>query len=267
MKVAAITGASGGIGRATAQLLADEYRVYDLSRSGTDSGNIVHIDADVTNEESLSAAFSRIRAREGRLDLLICNAGIGIAAAAEFTDAAAAGHQMNVNFFGVYLACKHAMPLLRETGGRIVAVSSAAAEFPIPFQSFYSASKAAVNTFICALRNEVRAFGVSVCAVMPGDTKTGFTDARKKDFAGEDIYGGRIAPSVAVMEKDEKNGMPVERVARTIFRAAKKRHVRPLYTAGLKYKLFVAVKKLFGTTVVNWLIGLLYIKKPKKEAQ
>ena len=177
MKVAAITGASGGIGRATAQLLADEYRVYDLSRSGTDSGNIVHIDADVTNEESLSAAFSRIRAREGRLDLLICNAGIGIAAAAEFTDAAAAGHQMNVNFFGVYLACKHAMPLLRETGGRIVAVSSAAAEFPIPFQSFYSASKAAVNTFICALRNEVRAFGVSVCAVMPGDTKTGFTDA------------------------------------------------------------------------------------------
>lgn len=264
MKVAVVTGASGGIGRETARLLAKEYRVYDLSRSGTDDDGIIHITADVTDEDSLSAAFERIRAREGRLDLLVCNAGIGIAAATEFTDIMAAKRQMDVNFFGVFLTVKFALPLLRASGGRIIAVSSAAAEFPIPFQSFYSASKAAINTFICALRNEVRSLGVSVCAAMPGDTKTGFTEARKKEFEGEDVYGGRIAPSVAVMEKDEQNGMPAGQVARSIVRIAKKRKVRPLYTVGLKYKLFVVVKKLIGVTCVNRLIGILYVKKPRK---
>lgn len=263
MKVAVITGASGGIGLETAKLLKNEYRVYDLSRTGQEGNGILHIDTDVTCEESLSAAFATIRARERKIDLLICNAGIGIAAAAEFTSIEAAKRQFDVNFFGVFLTCKHALPLLRAAKGRILAVSSAAAEFPIPFQSFYSASKAAINTFICALRNEVKGFGVSVAAVMPGDTKTGFTDARKKEYDGEDIYGGRIAPSVAVMEKDERNGMPAESVAKTIVRIAKKRKVRPLYTAGLKYKCFIVLKKILGTTVVNRLIGMLYVKKPK----
>lgn len=267
MKVAVITGASGGIGREMAKLLAADYRVYDLSRSGRDDENIVHIDADVTSEESLASAFARILAREGKLDLLVCNAGMGIAGAAEFTEEKAAKHQMNVNFFGVFRTVKKALPLLRLSGGRIVAVSSAAAPFPIPFQSFYSASKAAINGFICALRNEVRPFGISACAVMPGDTKTGFTGAREKAFDGEEVYGGRIGPSVAVMEKDEKNGMSAEKVAKAIVRIAKKRHIRPLYTIGLKYKLFILVKKLVGTTVVNWLIGLLYVKKPKKEGK
>ena len=263
MKVAVITGASGGIGRETAKLLKNEYRVYDLSRTGQDNDGILHMDADVTREESLAAAFATIRAREGKIDLLICNAGIGIAAASEFTSAEAAKRQFDVNFFGMFLTCKYALPLLRAAKGRILAVSSAAAEFPIPFQSFYSASKAAINTFICALRNEVRMFGVSVTAVMPGDTKTGFTDARKKEYDGEDVYGGTIAPSVAVMEKDEQNGMSAESVAKTIVRIAKKRNVRPLYTAGLKYKCFIAVKKILGTTAVNRLIGMLYVKKPK----
>ncbi len=263
MKVAVITGASGGIGKETARLLTGEYRVYDLSRSGQDAEGIMHIDADVTNEDSLAAAFERIRGREGKIDLLICNAGFGIAGAAEFTSLAEAKRQLDVNFFGVFLCCKYALPLLREAKGRILAVSSAAAGFPIPFQSFYSASKAAVNSFICALRNEVRAHGVSVAAVMPGDTKTGFTGARTKEFDGEAIYGGRIAPSIAVMEKDEESGMCAESVARCIVRIAKKKRIRPLYTAGAKYKLFVAAHKLLGTTVVNRLIGMLYIKKPK----
>ncbi len=263
MKVAVITGASGGIGRAAAQLLKNEYRVYDLSRSGKDEVGVVHIDADVSSEESMAAAFATIGAREGKINLLICNAGFGIAGAAEFTDFADARRQMDVNFFGVFLATKYALPLLRAAKGRIVAVSSAAAFFPIPFQSFYSASKAAVNSYICALRNEVRALGVTATAVMPGDTTTGFTDARTKAFIGEDVYGGRIAPSIAVMEKDEKKGMAAEAVAKTIVRIATKRHVRPLYTVGFTYKLFSAAKKILGESLVCRLIGMLYVKKPK----
>lgn len=264
MKVAVITGASGGIGKETARLLTKTHRVYDLSRTGCDAEGIIHINADVTAEESLAAAFAQIRAREGKIDLLVCNAGFGIAGAAEFTSLTDATRQFDVNFFGVFLACKLALPLLREAKGRILAVSSAAAEFPIPFQSFYSASKSAVNSFICALRNEVRAFGITAAVIMPGDTKTGFTGARKKEFEGEDVYGGRITSSIAVMEKDEETGMRPESVARTIVRIANKKHIRPLYTAGFTYKLFVAVHKLLGTTAVNRIISVLYVKKPKQ---
>lgn len=263
MKTAVISGASGGIGLETARLLKNEYQVYDLSRSGKDAQGIIHIDTDVTDEESVKAAFSKITEQAGKIDLLICNAGFGIAGAAEFTPLDDARRQLDVNFFGTVLCTKYALPLLRKSQGRIVSVSSAAAVFPIPFQSFYSVSKAAVNAYICALRNEVRIFGVTVTAVMPGDTKTGFTAMRKKEFRGEDIYGGRIAPSIAVMEKDEEKGMSAASVARTIVRIAKKRHVRPLYTAGISYKLLYLLNRVLGISIVNRLIGILYIKKPK----
>lgn len=263
MKVAVITGASGGIGKEIAMLLKKEYRVYDLSRTGRDGEGISHIDADVSSEESVKAAFHLLSEKEEKIDLLICNAGFGIAGAAEFTDFTDAHRQMDVNFFGVFLTTKYALPLLRKAKGRIVAVSSAAAFFSIPFQSFYSASKAAINSYICALGNEVRHFGISAVAVMPGDTKTGFTAARTKEFCGEDVYGGRIAPSIAVMEKDEEGGMTASSVAKTVVRIATKKHVRPLYTIGFTYKLFSVAKKILGETLVCRLIGLLYVKKPK----
>lgn len=263
MKTAVISGASGGIGLEIAQLLKTEYKVYDLSRSGKDSPGILHIDTDVTKEEDVRAAFERIAAREGGIDLLICNAGYGISGAAEFTAYSDAARQLGVNFFGAVLCIQHALPHLRKTKGRILAVSSAAAVFPIPFQSFYSASKAALNSYICALRSEIRQFGISVAAVMPGDTKTGFTAQRKKIFEGEDVYGGRIAPSVAVMEHDEEKGMSASDVAKMIVRIAKKRHIRPLYTIGIGYKLLYVLHRILGITIVNRLLGILYIKKPK----
>ena len=108
-------------------------------------------------------------------------------------------------------ATKAALPLMRaQGGGRIVNISSVAAPLAIPFQAWYSVSKAAVNAYTLALFNEVKQFGISVCAVMPGDIRTGFTSAREKSHAGDDVYKGRIARSVAKMEKDEENGMAPE---------------------------------------------------------
>lgn len=92
--------------------------------------------------------------------------------------------------------------VMRQQGsGRIVNLSSVAAPAAIPFQTYYSVSKAAINDFTLATANEVRPFGITVCAVMPGDICTGFTDARQKIPAGDEIYGGRISRSVAGMEK------------------------------------------------------------------
>ncbi len=120
--------------------------------------------------------------------------------------------------------------------------------------------KAAVNAYTMSLANEVRRFGVSVCAVMPGDTSTGFTASRSKETKGDDIYGGAVSRSVGKMEKDETHGVSPEKVARVVVRCATKRHVKPLYAVGFQYKLFCVLAKLLPCGMTNRLIGSLYSK-------
>lgn len=267
-QVAVVTGGSGGIGRALADRFALEgYSVYTLSRSGyagsisAGGGIVTHIRTDVSDDRQVEAAFSRIFSAEGRIDVLICNAGTGISGAAEFTETADALPLFDVNFFGIHRCVRAVIPRMRENGGgKILLVSSAAAVFPIPFQSFYSASKSAVNALALALANELKSFGIAVCAVMPGDVKTGFTAARVKHHTGDDIYGGRIEGAVGTMERDEQNGMPPETVADEIFTIARRRRVKPLYTLGFNYKLLYFLQKILPIGLINRIIGRLYMK-------
>ncbi|MBQ6552150.1 MAG: SDR family oxidoreductase [Clostridia bacterium] len=265
VKVVAITGASSGIGLCAAKMFADRgYKVYCLSRTAPKDERIKHIPADVSDESAVIAAFERIKSETGRLDVLVNNAGFGISGATELTDTAAAKRQFDVNFFGQFICAKHAAPMLRETKGAIVNVSSAAAIFSIPYQAFYSASKSAINSLTLAMRSELKPFGVRVSAVMPGDVRTGFTAARIKDDGEKSLYSDTIKASVAVMEKDEINGMPPEKVAKIIVKLAEKRRPKPLTVAGGKYKLFAALNKLLPTGLVNSIVGSMYIKKEKK---
>ncbi len=258
-KTVLITGASSGIGRATARLFAGRGdRVYDLSRhSGGDPG-VTHIDADVTEPETLQAAAAQIAAEAGAIDLLVCCAGMGVSGAVEFIPEADMRRQFEVNLYGTVNAVRAALPAMRQAGrGRIICVSSVAAVYAIPFQAYYSASKAAINAFTDALRSEVRPFGISVCAVMPGDIATGFTDAREKTVAGEDVYKN-AASAVAKMENDERNGMPPEAVAALIGKLADKTHVAPLYTVGVSYKALVFFKRLFPASFASFIVRSMY---------
>ena len=260
MKIAIVTGASGGIGQATAQLLCQNgWRVYDFSRSGgEDSGQLCHIPCDVTQEVQVQQAFQTVFEREGRLDLLVNNAGFGISGAAEDTPLDKAKKQFDVNFFGCFVCCKAAIPYLRQTGGgRIINISSMAAVLSIPFQSFYSASKSAVNALTLALQNEVRPFGITVCALMPGDVKTGFTAAREKSSAS-DSYKAVAQKSVSTMERDEQNGMAPQTLAKAVLRLAKQKHPKPLSTCGAQYRLFAVLQKVLPARLVNALVGKIY---------
>lgn len=260
-KVAAISGASRGIGRATARLLAAEgWKVYNLSRRPSGDPEIIDIETDVTAEAAVAAAFRQIRDESRRLDLLINNAGYGLAGAVEHTQLKDARQQFEVNFFGAVSCIKAALPLLRESRGRIICISSAAAVFAIPFQAFYSATKASINILANALANELKPFGVSVCALQLGDVKTEFTAARAKSLRGDDVYGGAIGRSIAVMEQDEQRGMAPEYVAAQVYRIACRRRIKPLYTVGGKYRLFVFLNKLLPNRLVNWLVGKLYVQ-------
>ena len=224
-KVAIVTGGSGGIGRCTALALAKAgCRVYEFSRHEKGkAGDVLHVTADMTDEASVQAAVTEVERREGRIDILVCNAGFGISGA----------------------------PIMRaQGGGRIVCMSSIAGILPIPFQLWYSVSKAAINAYVLALQNEVRPFGISVCAVMPGDIASGFTANRKKTLR-EDAYGGRVARSVARMEHDEETGMSPEAAGAFIAKTALKKSSRPLIALGLPYKAAASAAKLLPRSFSN----------------
>ncbi len=260
-RVAVVTGGSNGIGRATAQRLAQRgFVVYELSRSGANSDGIWHLHADVTDAQSVRDALQAIQQREGRIDVIINNAGFGISGATEFTPITDAKRLFDVNFFGVAAVMQAGMPMLRQSRGRIVNVSSVAGAVPIPFQSYYAASKAAVLSLSEAVRNEVRMFGVSVCCVLPGDVHTGFTAARAKETLGDDLYQGKIERSVSTMERDEQNGIAPEHVANRIVRVAEKRHVRPRYSIGAWYVFLYFLTRVLPYSLVNWAIGKIYAK-------
>ena len=253
-----ITGASSGIGKATAALFAERgYQVFDLSRRGT-------IPCDVTNEESVKSAVAEVMRRTDHIDVLILNAGFGISGPAECTPIVDVRRQMEVNFTGAVTVVQHLLPYMRQRRqGRIIFTSSVAAILPIPYQSFYSASKAAINAFALALQNEVRDYGICVSVLMPGDVKTGFTAARKK--VNTSTRNAQLSASyphaeqaVAAMERDEQHGLTPQTMARCLYRIATARHPRPQYIGGAEYHLFAFLHWLLPQRLVNYIVGRLY---------
>ncbi len=258
-KVVVITGGSSGIGLATVKHFASKgHVVYELSRSGKSFDSVKHIFCDVTKEETVQEAISQVIAEQGHIDVLINNAGFGISGPIEFTKLEDAKKQFDVNFFGALTVVKAVVPYMRkEQKGRIVFVSSVAAVFSIPFQSFYSAAKAAMNSLTLSLANELRPFHISVCALMPGDVQTGFTAAREKSVEGSEVYT-RLEKSVKTMEHDETHGMAPEKMAKKLYKISSKSRVKPLYVGGGKYSFFCFLAKIFPTRFFNWVVGKLY---------
>lgn len=263
MKIAVITGGSSGIGLAAAELFAQKgFLVYALSRrGGQNAERLRHLVCDVTDERQVEAVFGEIFARHGQIDVLVNNAGFGISGAVEQTSGSQAKKQLDVNFFGCFHCCKAAIPLMRKAGhGTIINISSMAAVLSIPFQAFYSASKSAVNALTLALANEVRPFGITVCALMPGDVKTGFTAMREKETDRSGIYGDTLKSSIETMEHDEQNGMTPQQLAQAIWRLSQKKHPRILSACGAQYRLFNTLQKALPTSLVNRIVGGIYAK-------
>lgn len=254
-----ITGGSSGIGLATAMLFRSKgWEVYELSRHGESHDGIIHIDCDVVSPESVQQAVQEVLSRAKVIDVLISNAGYGISGAIEFTDLADAKRQMDVNFFGALNIVQAVLPHMRERReGRLLFTSSVAAVLPVPYQAFYSASKAAINAMALALANEVRAFNIRVGYLMPGDVATGFTAARDKSEKGAEVYHN-ISKAVCAMEKDELNGMPPEQMARIYYKMATRRNPAPYYVGGLSYRIFCLLNRLLPTRFVNWIEGTMY---------
>ncbi|MBO4847622.1 MAG: SDR family oxidoreductase [Clostridia bacterium] len=259
-RVTVITGATSGIGLAMAEEFSKRGdKVWAAARRQAPlPEGVEFISVDVTDEAAVKAAVEEIVRREGRIDLLINNAGFGISGAVEFTELEDAKRQFDVNFFGMVNFTKAVLPHMRGAGkGTILNTSSVAAVTPIPYQTYYSASKAAINAYTMALANEVRGFGVRVTALMPGDVRTGFTAARAKSMAGAEVYPS-LVKSVSTMEHDEQNGMSPAVLARRAYRITAKKRPKPLYSCGFVYCLLSTLAKLLPSRLVNWILSKLY---------
>ena len=254
-KVAIVTGGTSGIGLAAVKALREKgCTVYALSRRG-------EIPCDVSEVNSVRAAVQTVLEKEERIDILVNCAGFGISGAGELTPLEAAKKQLDVNLYGTANMVNAVIPAMRQQGGgRIVNTGSVAGFVPIPFQTWYSASKAAVQSYTMAMGNELSPFGITLAAVLPGDTKTGFTAAREKIDDPEGLYGGRIERSVTRMEHDEQHGVPAETVGALIARVALKRRVKPLYIPGFSYNLVNVLMRILPSGAANKLISLLYAK-------
>jgi NAD(P)-dependent dehydrogenase (short-subunit alcohol dehydrogenase family) len=235
-KIVLVTGASSGLGQAIAQRLAAQgHIVFGTTRAPFgDQGNVRMIALDVTDDLSVARAIDQVVATEGRIDVLINNAGVAICGAIEDTGLDEVRRQMETNFFGTVRTIRAVMPHMRAQGsGRIINISSLAGLISLPFQAYYSASKYALEALNEALRLELSGSGIDSTNINPGDFKTGFTAARV--FTRQALSGGnavQLTTTVSRYERDEINGSDPALVAKLVSRLVVKRRVRVRYSVG-----------------------------------
>lgn len=269
-KVVLITGASSGFGRATACHLAERgYWVFGTSRvpesvelpaTAAWKGKLKIIQMNVGFENSVRHAIDSIMRRAGRLDVVVNNAGIGIAGSIEDTTVEEAKAQFETNFFGVHQVCRLVLPIMREQGkGLIINISSLGGLVGLPFQAFYSASKFAVEGFTEALRIEVKPFGIKVVLIEPGDFHTPFTVHRRVvgNSHGNSVYQERFERALKAQEDSERKGGPPELVARLVERIITKGSPKLRYKVGPSSTL-VGLKKFVPQRVVEFAVRSAY---------
>jgi NAD(P)-dependent dehydrogenase (short-subunit alcohol dehydrogenase family) len=252
-RVVLITGASSGIGLACATYLAERgFRVYGTSRrSSPESSAVTMLTADITDDRSVAGVVATVLDREGRLDIVVNNAGMGIAGPVEDTSIEEAKGQLEVNFFGAFRVCRAALPAMRSRGsGYIVNIGSIGGLIAIPYQGMYSASKFALEGLSETLRMEVRPFGIRVVIIEPGDHKTGITQNRQ---VTQSTYGKSFEAALARTAHDEQSGPGPEQIARLLYRIVNQSNPRLRYTVGpVAQRVAVWLKRLLPNGVVEF---------------
>ena len=250
-----ITGASAGIGLACADRMHERgWTVFGSSRRAQDPATRTRgagwtpVGMDVDLDESVTTGFDEVLGATDRLDAVVACAGWGLAGAVEDTPIEEARRQMETNFWGAVRVVQHALPVMRrQHGGRIVLVSSIGGVLGIPFQSFYSASKFALEGFGEALAYEVAGFGIQVTLVEPGNVATEFTANRRVAEAGPtgSAYTEAADKAVSIMARDEANGVEPAKVAAVVQRALESKRVpRRMSVGSLDERVGIIGKRL-----------------------
>lgn len=249
-KVALVTGASSGLGEALASLLAQKgYIVYGTSRKVAAETRFKLLIMDVQNEASVQAAVAQILHEQGQIDVLINNAGVGIAGPLEVMSINSIQRAFDTNVFGLIRVIQAVLPPMREAQtGKIINISSIAAEVALPYRAVYSASKAAVDRITEALRLEIDRFGIQVCSVQCGDIQTAITAHRIMEYAADNpAYNNVFAKVAQNMNEGVSKGSTAEYMATEIIKLLDKNHLQKIYPIGKSYqKLSLTLKRLLS---------------------
>ena len=262
-----VTGASSGIGKACAiEFAKNGCRVVGVSRTiaeGTETfpggGTLTCKRLDITDE---AAAKDFVEALSD-IDIAILCAGMGVAGPAESTPMELVRRQMEVNYFGTLNVAGPVLKRMREKGnGLLIVIGSIAGRVPIPMQSQYSSSKYALEAYTDAVRMEMKRFGVKASIIEPGDTKTGFTEARVTDCDGDTAaYGQVVRKSVAKMARDEQKGRGPESVAKVAWKLACKSDPPGRVPVGFEYKALMQLLRIMPDRAKEAILSKMYLPK------
>ncbi len=266
MKVILVTGTTSGFGRMIAERLAAKgHRVYGTRLpdfgGDPDAFTFPMLELDVTCDDSVEHCVAELIQREGRIDVLINNAGVSIAGALEDTAMDEAHWQMEVNFFGPLRMIRAVTPHMRRLGsGRILTTGSMAGHAGLPYQSIYCAAKHALEGVNEAFRLELGGSGIDASIICPGDFNTGFTAARvyTRD-ADSAVHGRQMRVTMGIAEEDERNSPDPGRVADLVVRLVDTPHLRVRYFVGrFSQRASMCLKRLMPAALFERLVRATY---------
>jgi len=264
-KVVLITGGTSGIGKAIALHLHEKgYRVYGAARrpEAAKDAPFKTVRVDVNSDESVAECVAGLIAAEGRIDVLVNNAGFGVAGPVEENSIEDVKAQFETNYFGVVRMCRAVLPHMRAARkGLIINTSSLGGIVSVPFHAHYCASKFAIEGLTEGLRMEVARFGIKVALIEPGDYKTGFTSGRKicDETKNECPYNPEFISSLKKMEESEMNGPEPAPVARLVGRIIETKSPRLRYpVAPPPQNLMPALKRLLPWSIIEKIIASNY---------
>lgn len=260
-KVALVTGASSGMGKEFARRLnAQGYKVYGAARrvekmEELKKLGIVPVKMDITDQKDIDAVSDKILSEEGRLDVLINNAGFGLYGSVEEISLADARYQFEVNFFGLVALTKKFLPLMRtQKSGAIFNISSMGGSLYTPLGSYYHATKYALEAWSDCLRLEMAPFGLKIVIIKPGMIETEFDrlmlDSLEK-YSGDGPYAHMVAGYKKTLGQGLK-ASPPRVISDLIFKALKARRPKTRYVAGKFAKPMLFIHKWLGYRIYDW---------------
>lgn len=268
-KVILVTGATSGFGKATALYLAGiGHKVYGFGRSVAETrqeagGNLVMMRMDVNDDRSVKDAIDAVVQAEGRIDVLLSVAGLGLGGSVEDASMEESKAIFETNLFGTMRAAKAVLPVMRELkSGLIIFVSSIGGVIGLPFQGLYSSTKFALEGLAEAMSMEVRGFGIDVVIVEPGDFATGFTANRVKAEAAlseDSAYKAAFTRAMKNIEKDETSGYKPDVFASAVSKIISSRRRRLRYMIGSPLqKSSVAIKRILPSRLFESIMSWYY---------
>jgi len=265
-RTALVTGASSGIGRATAQFLVDcGHSVVGTSRNPDKIPTADRVEGvryralDLRDAASIDGFAGALAAEDVHVDILVNNAGESQSGPLEDLPLGALERLFQVNVLGPVHLSQLLIPAMRARGyGRVVMVGSMLASFPLAYRSSYVASKAAIKGFATAARFELSPFGVWLTTVEPGSINTGISQRRTKYIADDSPHAKAFRTMLKVLDGNEREGIAPERVARTIVGAVEAKRPDPLYAVGSNAPAVFALRRALPRQAVESIVARAY---------